>query len=82
MQMLQVLNPVLLVALGLRTPQLVCILCTLKTKPNGCLQAEYQPNQTSDSDLTYNNTLQLQEANVEVVIHNVEGDEKIDIIMT
>ena len=43
---------------------------------------EYQPNQTSDSDLTYNNTLQLQEANVEVVIHNVDGDEKIDIIMT
>jgi len=33
-------------------------------------------------NLTYNNTLQLQEANVEVVIHNVEGDEKIDIIMT
>ena len=31
-------------------------------------------------NLTYNNTLQLQEANVEVVIHNVEGDEKIDII--
>ena len=29
-------------------------------------------------NLTYNNTLQLQEANVEVVIHNVEGDEKID----
>ena len=33
-------------------------------------------------NLTYNNTLQLQEASVEVVIHNVEGDEKIDIIMT
>ena len=33
-------------------------------------------------NLTYNNTLQLQEANVEVVIHNVEGDEKIDVIMT
>ena len=32
-------------------------------------------------NLTYN-TLQLQEANVEVVIHNVEGDEKVDIIMT
>ena len=32
-------------------------------------------------NLTYN-TLQLQEASVEVVIHNVEGDEKIDIIMT
>ena len=31
-------------------------------------------------NLTYNN--KLQEANVEVVIHNVEGDEKIDIIMT
>ena len=30
-------------------------------------------------NLTYNNTPQLQEANVEVVIHNVEGDEKIDI---
>ena len=33
-------------------------------------------------NLTYNNTPQLQEANVEVVSHNVEGDEKIDIIMT
>ena len=33
-------------------------------------------------NFTYNSTLQLQEANVEVVIHNVEGDEKIDIIMT
>ena len=33
-------------------------------------------------NLTYNITPQLQEANVEVVIHNVEGDEKIDIIMT
>ena len=33
-------------------------------------------------NLTYDNTLQLQEANVEVVIHNVEGDEKIDVIMT
>ena len=30
-------------------------------------------------NLTYNNTPQLQEANAEVVIHNVEGDEKIDI---
>ena len=36
---------------ALRTPQLVCILCTLKTKPNGCLRrsasranhCEYQP---------------------------------------
>ena len=33
-------------------------------------------------NLTYNNTLQLQEANVDVVIHNVDVDEKIDIIMT
>ena len=33
-------------------------------------------------NLTYNNTLQLQEAIVEVEIHNVEGDEKIDVIMT
>ena len=33
-------------------------------------------------NLTYNNNPQLQKANVEVVIHNVEGDEKIDIIMT
>ena len=33
-------------------------------------------------NLTYNNTLQLKEANVEAVIHNVEGDEKIDIIMS
>ena len=33
-------------------------------------------------NLTYKNTPQLQEANVEVVIHNVEGDEKIDVIMT
>ena len=32
-------------------------------------------------NLTYN-TLQLEEANVEIVIHNVEGDVKIDIIMT
>ena len=32
-------------------------------------------------NLTYNNTPQLQEANVEVVIHNLERDEKIDIIM-
>ena len=32
-------------------------------------------------NLTYNDTLQLQEANVEVVFHNVEGDEKIDVIM-
>ena len=40
-----------------RRPQLVCILCTLKTKPNGCHRrsasranhCEYQPNQTSDS---------------------------------
>ena len=30
-------------------------------------------------NLTYNNT---PVGNVEVVIHNVEGDEKIDIIMT
>ena len=42
---------------SLRTPQLVCILCKLKTKPNGCLgrsaswanHCEYLPNQTSDS---------------------------------
>ena len=33
-------------------------------------------------NFTYNSTLQLQETNVEVVIHNIEGDEKIDIIMT
>ena len=33
-------------------------------------------------NLTYNNNPQLQKANVEVVIHNVEGDEEIDIIMT
>ena len=33
-------------------------------------------------NMTYNNTLQLQEANVEVVIHNVDGDENFDIIMT
>ena len=32
-------------------------------------------------NLTYNNTPQLQDVNVEVVIDNVEGDEKIDIIM-
>ena len=32
-------------------------------------------------NLTYN-TPQLEEANVEIVIHNVEGDVKIDIIMT
>ena len=33
-------------------------------------------------NLTYNNTPQLQEPSVEVVILNVERDEKIDIIMT
>ena len=32
-------------------------------------------------NLTYN-ILQLEEANVEIVIHNLVGDVKIDIIMT
>ena len=36
-----------------------------------CFQYEFDIQQYST----------LQEANVEVVIHNVEGDEKIDIIM-
>ena len=89
-----------------RTPQLVCILRKLKTKPNGCLgrsaswanHCECLPNQTSDSfsiwiwhTILYNSRRPMLRsmqtswgvlALVEIVIHNVEGDVKIDIIMT
>ena len=48
-------------------------LTIVSTKPNIWL--------LFNMNLTYN-TPQLEEANVEIVIHNVEGDVKIDIIMT
>ena len=68
----------------IRTPQLVCRVHKLKTKPKGRLRrsagranhCEYQPNQTFwfsvfNMSLTYK-TRESQEANVEIMIHNVE----------
>ena len=99
-------HALVLMMMMIRTPQLVCILRKLKTKPNGCLgrsaswanHCECLPNQTSDSfsiwiwhTILYNSRRPMLRsmqtswgvlALVEIVIHNVEGDVKIDIIMT